>query len=587
MRLRYYRYSAATGLQKIKTKTAIVLSAIGLVIGGGAGLASLVFDTANADTSTINFESPAYSLGGINGQNGWSATGSAGSGCAQYDEGVSSSNGTTGFGSQSFRISNAVTSGCFGDQAFATPLANAVGEADSTAGSFSAGTLQRHFEMQFDVASATPGAQQSGLAISVSPDRGDGSRMSYLRFEDGTDGLDVYFDDVQGTTNPANFVETEVGTGLDRSVPHTIKLTLDALDGPSNDVVKVWIDGTLVHTGTSWENYYRYDSEASAEQSPRIIKTVLFRAGGTAVPSTNGNGFLFDNLTLSSGPVPPAVTATGHIVSPAANHHVTKTLNLKATYADGDTPNTDDAVQWAVRAGTCAAGTNTVFGNVDGHSDSYNWNGNKFTANLDIRALPAGQYCFVFNPTDDPGQPDVRLTQTFYVNAYVPNNERDCRGDNWKTYVTPSFSSRRDCEQWVNAEAAGDLRLAGPSQQIKFNVENTRQGNDGDNHMRINTVQYWNYDYPGGLQYTAAVTCSSINSATNEARFMFQIPDGHPGLSGLYVVAYVKDVHGKHAVDLYGHAATSDLATATQWCQTGAGFSPAMYTVTRGNVEVE
>jgi hypothetical protein len=45
---------------------------------------------------------------------------------------------------------------------------------------------------------------------------------------------------------------------------------MDVIDGPSNDVVKVYIDGALVHTGTSWENYYRYDSEASAEQSPRI-----------------------------------------------------------------------------------------------------------------------------------------------------------------------------------------------------------------------------------------------------------------------------------------------------------------------------
>src|SRR5205807_629012 len=121
-------------------------------------------------------------------------------------------------------------------------------------------------------------AQQPGLHVSISPDRGDGSRMSYLRFEDGVSGIDVFFDDVQGTINPANFVETQVATGLDRTVPHTVKLTLDTIDGPSNDVVKVYIDGTLVETGTSWENYYRYDSEASAEQSPRIVKTVIFQA---------------------------------------------------------------------------------------------------------------------------------------------------------------------------------------------------------------------------------------------------------------------------------------------------------------------
>jgi hypothetical protein len=127
--------------------------------------------------------------------------------------------------------------------------------------------------------------------------------MSYLRFEDGANGLDVFFDDVQGTSDPANFVETQIASGLSRSVPHTVKLTLDTLDGPSNDVVKVWIDGNLVHTGTSWENYYRYDGESAAEQSPRIVKTVLFRESGTANLSDLGNGFLFDNLSLASGPI--------------------------------------------------------------------------------------------------------------------------------------------------------------------------------------------------------------------------------------------------------------------------------------------
>jgi len=292
-------FGTRPSFMNIKLKTALVLPVLAVVPIATAGLFPAI---ASADSLSTDFES--FSAGTINGQNGWSALGSAGSGCAVYDEGVDSPSGTSGFGSKSFRISNAVTSGCFGDQVFAAPLANAVGESDSTDGSFSPGTLQRHFEMQFDLASANPSAQQPGLAVSVSPDRGDGSRMSYLRFEDGIDGLDVYFDDVQGTSNPANFVETEVGTGLNRSVPHTVKLTLDTLDGPSNDVVKVWIDGQLVHTGTSWENYYRDDSEASAEQSPRIVKTVLFRAGGTAAPATANKGFLVDNLSYSSGSIP-------------------------------------------------------------------------------------------------------------------------------------------------------------------------------------------------------------------------------------------------------------------------------------------
>ena len=270
-----------------------------------AAIVALVPGMAAADSVSINFENPPYTTGIINGQDGWTATGSAGSGCAVYDEGVATNTyGYSSFGAQSFRLSDAVTSGCFGDQAFAKPLNDAVGEADSTNGSFSPGTLQRHFETQFDIAS-TMLVQQPGMHVSVSPDRGDGSRMSYLRFEDGANGIDVFFDDVQGTSNPANFVETQIASGLSRATAHTVKLTLDALNGPSNDVVKVWIDGALVHTGTSWENYYRYDSESSAEQSPRIVKTVLFRESGGANAADAGNGYLIDNLSLSSGPIPP------------------------------------------------------------------------------------------------------------------------------------------------------------------------------------------------------------------------------------------------------------------------------------------
>ena len=255
-----------------------------------AGFATPAF----ADSESVTFESPTYTLGNINGQDGWSKTGA-------YDVSVvSNTYGFASFGAQSLRTSDALTSGSFGDQAFAKPLVNAAGEADSTDGTFSRGTLQSHFETQFDLASTLP-ALQAGMHVSVSPDRGDGSRMSYLRFEDQADGIHIFFDDVQGVTDPANFVETDIAT-VSRS-PHTIKISMDFVDGPSNDVVKVYVDGVLEITGTSWENYYRYDSESAFEQSPRIVKTVLFRESGDANLLDNGNGFLIDNYSATSGPV--------------------------------------------------------------------------------------------------------------------------------------------------------------------------------------------------------------------------------------------------------------------------------------------
>ena len=119
----------------------------------------------------------------------------------------------------------------------------------------------------------------------------------------------------------------------------------------------------------------------------------------------------------------------------------------------------------------------------------------------------------------------------------------------------------------AKTNANGEIQMLDPHQKIHFNVQT---GN----------VEYWNYEYP--LNYTSTITCSWIDVPSQQARFMFQIPAGHPGLSGLYVVAYVKIIDSATKQFLYGHSATSDLATATQWCQTGTGFSPGMYPVKSG-----
>lgn len=259
----------------------------------------------HAETITSSFESPAYTAGDINGQDGWQKTGG-------FDVAVTTNTyGITSFGGQSLRLSDAVTSGSFGDQTFSKALVNEAGETDALNGGMSGGTRQSHFEAQFDLAS-TMTTQQSGMHFSVSPDRGDGARMSYLRFEDSAAGIAVFFDDVQGMlpagpdcgANPcANFVETQIAT-LTRA-PHTIKFVMDFVEGPSNDVVKIYIDGALIHTGTSWEDYFRFDPESNPTlvSNSRTVDSLLFRESGTATVANQGNGFLIDNLSLLSGPV--------------------------------------------------------------------------------------------------------------------------------------------------------------------------------------------------------------------------------------------------------------------------------------------
>jgi hypothetical protein len=239
---------------------------VALVAVGVLGFSAV----AAADTvGSINFESAqGYVTGNINGQQGWSKTG-------PYDVNVVDTS-RFGFG-RALQISNAVTSGAFGDQAFSPGLIDPAGE-----------TANKHLEASFDVAT-TSNAQQQDLAISVSPDNGQGARMSYLRFEDKAGGVDVYFDGAKAT---GVFKEKKIAT-LDRESAHSIRFLIDFKTGA--DDVKVLIDGKMAISGTTWENYYR---DLNQEVAP--VSKMLFRAAGTAVPANQGHGFLIDNLTLTS-----------------------------------------------------------------------------------------------------------------------------------------------------------------------------------------------------------------------------------------------------------------------------------------------
>ncbi len=322
----------------------------------------LVGAVVMADMVAVDFESPTYTLGTVNGQDGWVSTGSVPPG--GFDHAVSSVNsGPPSFGGQSLRLSNAVTSGSFGDQTFSKPLVDEAGEGAASNAGLSSGTRQPHFDTQFDFVSVVPTAEQPGLHFSFSPDRGDGARMSYLRVEDNPGGVDVFFIDVQGTIPwgemdcnnvqvlpCGNFVETRVATALDRTVPHTLALSVDFHEGTGNDVVRVYVDGALVHTGTTWEDYYAFDPESSDGLPSRTVDSVLFRTSGASAPDTLGNGFFIDNLKTSSGPIPVGTTTVHKTVDAGGSSPTSFCFTLSPATANGQ---------------VCANGAgNAVFNNV-------------------------------------------------------------------------------------------------------------------------------------------------------------------------------------------------------------------------------
>jgi len=175
-------------------------------------------------------------------------------------------------------------------------------------------------------------------------------------------------------------------------------------------------------------------------------------------------GFDLDAVVaLNSGTLP-----YGEITKPAVGETVSGIVLFEAIYWDDD----PSGVQWAVRKGTCAAATGTVFGNVDGHNDSYSWNGNLFQATANTSTWLNGDYCFVFNPTESGGEGEIRLTQfnvvsndttapviTYVLDPTLPDGSADWYKSNvsltWTVSEpeTPASLVKTGCvDQLINAD---------------------------------------------------------------------------------------------------------------------------------------
>ncbi len=256
---------------------------------------------AAADTYATGFED--FGPGNVSTQHGWMSPNppnpSDSSGCLpsqpfSIDQGIVSSGGVHGFGSQSLRFSNLCHNTAFGPPAtqIYSPLL------DSPAGE----NEDNHvFTAEFSFIPTTL-ENQPNLYVSVSPDNGTGWRMDRVDLTSTKGGVLVSIVDAPGVDN--GDLEAHDFGPLDPRVPHTIKLWMQFNPGPNNDIVRVSIDGT--DTGqcfASWENYYRANQPGNFQNTSDL----QFRAalGGFDIPMA---GYLFDNVsyTSSNGPAPPS-----------------------------------------------------------------------------------------------------------------------------------------------------------------------------------------------------------------------------------------------------------------------------------------
>ncbi len=156
---------------------------------------------------------------------------------------------------------------------------------------------------------------------------------------------------------------------------------------------------------------------------------------------------------------------TAAITAPTAGQNVYGSVNFTAYLNDDD----KDSIQWAVRRGTCAAGTNTVFGNVDGHSDIATVNqtdlsNQTFSFTGDMSAMTLGMYCFIYNPVEDSGESNIRETVEFNlvepppILVGPPVGMSQCKKNGWMTFNNPFFKNQGDCVSYVqsNEHAIGN-----------------------------------------------------------------------------------------------------------------------------------
>jgi hypothetical protein len=208
------------------------------------------------------------------------------------------------FGNRAMRISNSVISLAFGNQMQSPSLANEAGETAAADSPHSGGTRQTRFAGSLTFASVTQ-AYQPGLAITISPDEGQGTRMSFFRLRDEPAGLQV---SVVYSIPDGSTVEEIVATGLSRTEVHTLEYSIDLADGPNNDVLWLRVGTSACDTWTesgTWETYHR----TYGGGDPHPIDSLLFRIstdpGAGNAAALLGKGFYLDDVTYSSSTVPP------------------------------------------------------------------------------------------------------------------------------------------------------------------------------------------------------------------------------------------------------------------------------------------
>jgi hypothetical protein len=254
--------------------------------------------SAQAGSYSTGFENPPFTTGSINGQDGWAVSN------ANFDQEVV--NGVAHTGTQSWRRSNAFTTGSFGDQPLSAPLSGG-----DTVGETSSGANHRsHSYSVWFRAADTTGPDGSFLSLSLTD--APGSRINYVGLANTASGgvtVNAFDASSNGVGNAVDFNEHDLtgGTPLDRNAWHKLTVQTTFVDGPSNDIVEILLNNVSAATIGSWEDYYVNDPEQAGNGNVLFpADRIGFYSRGTAV--AGAQGFYFDDFSQSSA-IPEPTTA--------------------------------------------------------------------------------------------------------------------------------------------------------------------------------------------------------------------------------------------------------------------------------------
>jgi hypothetical protein len=270
-----------------------MLVALSMVVSAGS---------AQAGSYSTGFENPPFTTGSVNGQDGWGVTN------ANFDQEVVDNVAHTG--SQSWRRSNAFTTGSFGDQPLSAPLSGG-----DTVGEAASGANHRIHEYSLWFRAADTAAAD-GSFLSLSLTNAPGSRINYVGLSNTAAGgvtVNAFDAASNGAGNAVDFDEYDVtaGTPLARGDWHKLTVQTTFVDGPANDIVEILLNDVSAATIGTWEDYYVNDPEQSGNGNVLFpADRIGFYARGTAV--AGAQGFYFDDFSqLSLVPEPATAALAG------------------------------------------------------------------------------------------------------------------------------------------------------------------------------------------------------------------------------------------------------------------------------------